>query len=145
MTDTVWVVEDDRALLDGLVRLLREHGLSARGFTDPERALSAALESPPHVLVTDLAMPHLTGVELAQSLRERLAGACPRIVLITGSELRRVELTLFDHVARKPFRFEAVLEKVKSFLRPRRARRVASHLRLRQTSAHTRSSGGHRG
>jgi CheY-like chemotaxis protein len=89
-------------------------------------------------------MPKLTGVELARALRERLTADCPRIVLITGSELRRVELTLFDHVARKPFRFAAVLEKVQSFLAPRKVRRPRSHTRLRQLNGNARS-GGERG
>lgn len=142
MSDAVWVVEDDRTLLDGLVRLLRENDLSARGFTDPERVLARAAEDPPRIVVTDLLMPRMSGVELARALRERLAHECPRIVLITGSEVRRVELTLFDHVVRKPFRFDAVLEKVQAFLTPRSVRRAASHTRLRQVSPAARGGGG---
>lgn len=142
MSDAVWVVEDDLALLDAMVALLREHGLSVRGFSDPRRALELAAADPPTVLVTDLAMPGLTGVELARALRSELASACPRIVLLAGSELRRVELTLFDHVVHRPFQFASVLQKVQSFVTPRSVRRTISHVRLRDVGGITRSGGG---
>jgi DNA-binding response OmpR family regulator len=132
-TDDVWVVEDDLALLSGLVTLFTNHGLRVRGFSDPKRAhADANAHGPPRVLITDFAMPELNGVELARVLRDGLKAACPRLVLITGAELRRVELTLFDHVVRKPFRFDELVQKVQSWLSIAQSRPKASHVRMQR-------------
>jgi two-component system response regulator ChvI len=142
MSGEVWVVEDDRSLLQGIVTLLRSHGVEARGFSDPRSALDAALQSPPRVMITDFAMPALTGVELARELRTRLGASCPRLVLVTGSELRRVELTLFDQLVRKPFRFAALLPLIEGYLAPRPgARRASPETRLRRVGSLRRAGG----
>lgn len=146
MNGEVWVVEDDRTLLDGIVTLLRSHGITARGFSDPRRALNEALRDPPRIVVTDLIMPELSGVELARELRTQLGARCPRLVLVTGSELRRVELTLFDQLVRKPFRFASLLPILAGYLAPRLpARRTISETRLRRIVAPARRAGGNNG
>lgn len=129
----VWVVEDDRALLDGLITLMSDRGLRTRGFTDPERALRAARESPPRVMVTDYRMPGLDGVELAKSLREQLGPSAPRMFLVSGERLRRVELTHFDQVLRKPFRFFDLLALIERALEGPRRRR--SEQRMKRIAA----------
>ncbi len=142
MNAEVWVVEDDRALLQGIVTLLKTNSVEARGFSDPRSALEAALATPPRVLITDFAMPALSGVELARELRTRLGASCPRLVLVTGSELRRVELTLFDQLVRKPFRFAALLPLIEGYLAPRPgARRASSEVRLRRLGSMRRAGG----
>lgn len=142
MSREVWVVEDDRSLLQGIVTLLRGHDIEARGFSDPRRARDDALKDPPRVIITDFAMPELTGVELARELRTRLGARCPRLVLVTGSELRRVELTLFDQFVRKPFRFAMLLPMIEGYLAVRRSvRRTSSEVRLRD-AAQLRRAGG---
>jgi DNA-binding response OmpR family regulator len=129
----VWVVEDDRSLLEGLLTLLAEHGYRTRGFTDPRQAMRAARRAPPRVLVTDYRMPGLDGVELAKALREELGPSAPRLFLVSGERLRRVDLTHFDQVMRKPFRFFDLLAAIERVLTgPRRA---GSHQRLRQVTA----------
>ncbi|RZO55331.1 MAG: response regulator [Sandaracinaceae bacterium] len=125
----VWVVEDDRALLQGLLTLIRDRGHRARGFSDPRRALKEALARPPKVLITDYQMPGLDGVELAKTLREKLGPKVPRIFLVSGSRMRRVELTQFDQVLRKPFRFVDLLAMVERALEGPRRRRSGQRLR----------------
>lgn len=143
MTREVWVVDDERSILDALLTVLAAHGLSVRGFSDPKRALDHALREPPRVLLVDYMMPGMNGVELARELRERLASDCPRLFLVTGTDLRRVELTLFDHVVHKPFRIADLVPKVQSYLAPRAVRRAESHTRLRIQEG-TRGAGGQR-
>ncbi len=126
----VWVVEDERVMLSGLCALMRAHGIEAYGFGDPRDALQRALQKPPRILVTDLLMPEMSGVELARALRDRLGGECPRLFLVTGAEPRRVELTLFDHVVRKPFRFAALLPHLVTHLGSRELRRPNARERI---------------
>lgn len=126
----VWVVEDDRSLLEGLVTLLSNHGYRPRGFTDPRQALRAARRTPPRVLVTDYRMPGLDGVELAKSLRGELGPSAPRLFLVCGERLRRVELTHFDQVLQKPFRFSDLLTAIERVVTgPRRTHRPPPLLR----------------
>lgn len=141
MSDEVWVVDEQRTALDALLAVLRGHGISARGFSDPRRALELAQREAPGVLIADQTMATLSGVELARELRARLTADCPRLLLVTGKDLRRVELTLFDHVVRKPFRLTDLVPKVRSYLAPRAARRARSHLTLRAAEP-TRQVGG---
>ena len=128
----VWVVEDDRALLTGMLTLLEERGHRVRGFADPIRALRDALESPPRVLVTDYQMPGLDGVELARALRDKLGPNAPRIFLVTGTRVRRVDQTQFDQVLHKPFRFADLLATIERGLAT--PRRRESHQRIRRSS-----------
>lgn len=119
MSGAVWVVEDDRSHSQGIETLLRSHGVDAHGFSDPRRALEEALKEPPRVVITELVMPGLSGVELARELRVRLTSDCPRLILVTGSPVRRADLTLFDQFVRKPFRFAMLLPMVEAYLTPR--------------------------
>jgi DNA-binding response OmpR family regulator len=128
----VWVVEDDRSLLEGLLTLLSDNGYRTRGFTDPRRALRAARRAPPRVVVTDYRMPGLDGVELAKTLRDELGPSAPRLFLVSGERLRRVELTHFDQVLRKPFRFFDLLAMIERVLSG--PRRTGSHRRLRRVT-----------
>ncbi len=144
MSEDVWVVDDERSILDAMVIVLREHGLGVRGFSDPTRAIDAALRDPPRVILTDYSMPQLDGVTLARTLRERLASECPRLVLVSAHDVRRVERTLFDAVVQKPFRLAELVVRVNAFLTPRAVRRASSHLRLRATAAGSRAGGDER-
>lgn len=136
----VWVIEDDRTLLDGLVTLMSDRGLRTRGFTDPQRALRAARVAPPRVMVTDYKMPGLDGVELAKSLREQLGASAPRMFLVSGERMRRVELTHFDQVLRKPFRFFDLLAMIERALEGPRRRR--SHQRMKRIAEGRDRAGG---
>lgn len=143
MNGAVWVVEDDGSLLQGIVTLLESHGIEARGFSDPRSALEEGLREPPAVVITDFAMPALSGVDLARALRTRLGARCPRLVLVTGSELRRADLTLFDQLVRKPFRFASLLTMIEGYLTPRSdARRPSSQVRVRRAGGLRRVGGG---
>lgn len=129
MSREVWVVDDDRGRLDATLSLLRERGIATRGFSEPQRVVERCTADPPAVILTELSMRGSTGVELARALRERLTSACPRILLVTASPVRRAELTLFDHVVHKPFQFDALLPRIQAYLAPRTAAR-SSHVRL---------------
>lgn len=138
----VWVVEDDRSLLAGMIGSLREHQLTVRGFSDPRQALYEGLASPPRLVIIDNAMPELSGVELARALRTGLAASCPRLLLLTSSEVRRVDLTLFDHVVRKPFQLAELVAKVHAYLTPPSLSRRRSYTRIRKLTGKSDAEGG---
>lgn len=87
----VLVVDDDREVLDLVVRALERDGHRVRASTNLEEARAEVVESPPEVLVLDLALPDGSGIGFCRELR---AGrhAFPILLLTAHGEVpRRVE------------------------------------------------------
>lgn len=78
----VFVVDDEANIASSLATILRIHGFDARAFTEPVVALNAARLECPELLISDVIMPLLTGVDLAIQLQRH----CPdcRILLFSG-------------------------------------------------------------
>ena len=79
---TVFVVDDDAAVLKGLARLLRSAGLAVATFSSPREFLDRHDPDAPGCLVLDVAMPELNGLELQQTLIAR--GHELAIIFLTG-------------------------------------------------------------
>lgn len=78
----ILVVDDERVIADTLAAILQYQGFAARAAYNGESALDLARENPPALLITDVVMPGMTGVELAIALK-RAAPRCA-ILLFSG-------------------------------------------------------------
>jgi CheY-like chemotaxis protein len=78
----IFVVDDEFIIASTLATILQRNGFDAAWFTEPLKALQAARLNPPDLLLTDVVMPQISGVELAIQLRE----SCPdcRVLLFSG-------------------------------------------------------------
>jgi DNA-binding NtrC family response regulator len=65
----VFVVDDEPMIASTLTDILRLSGFDATGFTNPLVALEAAKQAAPNLLISDVAMPELSGIELAMQLK----------------------------------------------------------------------------
>ena len=65
----VFVVDDDHTSLALLQAFLERIGYPVQTFSDPLKALEAIRADPPKILVTDMVMPDLSGLELAEEAR----------------------------------------------------------------------------
>ena len=65
----VLLVDDDRALRDAVGRALRLEGFDVTLASDGPEALELALKSPPDIVVLDVAMPSMSGVEVCRRMR----------------------------------------------------------------------------
>jgi CheY-like chemotaxis protein len=76
------VVDDERAIAETLAMILRQSGFSATFFTDPLEALLFARSEAPDLLISDVMMPQLSGIDLAIRMQEQ----CPKckILLFSG-------------------------------------------------------------
>ena len=82
----VLVVEDDPDVLDVVVSALEdEPDLIARGFGSAEAALAALWDVRPDVVLLDLALPGMSGAELAEMLRAEDATANVPVVAMTAT------------------------------------------------------------
>jgi CheY-like chemotaxis protein len=65
----VFVVDDEKIIATTLQMILSRNGYDATSFTNPREALNAARMRCPHLLISDVAMPGMSGVELVVELR----------------------------------------------------------------------------
>lgn len=118
----VLVVDDDPHIRQLLVFALEKAGLSAREAEDGEAALAAVAQTPPDLVVLDINMPKLDGLEVCRRLRAQ--GDLPILFLSSrDDEIDRVlgiELGGDDYVV-KPFSPREVVARVQAILRRARA------------------------
>lgn len=78
----VFVLDDEPGIVETWRLILATAGYDSKAFCDPLRALEAIRESPPPVLVTDVALPGISGIDLAITLaRENIP---TRVILASG-------------------------------------------------------------
>jgi putative nucleotidyltransferase with HDIG domain len=78
----VFVVDDDATSLELIEAFVRRIGHPVRAFTSPLEALDAIKASLPKILVTDMVMPELSGVDLARAARA--VDPDLGVILVTG-------------------------------------------------------------
>ena len=124
--ETILVVEDDSSILRGLQLNLAAEGYRVRTATDGQEGLELARAEEPDMLVVDLMLPRLGGLELIREVRA-MDGEVPILVLSAkGQEHDKVtalELGADDYVV-KPFGLKELLARIHAALR-RRGRRAA--------------------
>ena len=121
MTETparVLVVEDDQTVAEVVTRYLEREGFAVESVGDGQRAIESADDRPPDLVVLDIMLPGLDGLEVCRRLRSR---APIPVVMLTarGNEEDRVlglELGADDYVA-KPFSPRELTARVKAVLR----------------------------
>lgn len=82
----ILVVDDDESNAFVLAKLLQHCGYDAVFELSGEAALKTAAAFEPDVVFMDLAMPDMSGYELARQLRQRGSDGKPRLVSLSGSD-----------------------------------------------------------
>ena len=103
----VLVVDDESAIADTLAEILTLSGYAAMPVYDGEEALETALLMPPELLITDVMLPGMSGIELAITMR-RIFPDC-KVLLFSGQAattdlLRRVSESLETRTIRSAAR-----------------------------------------
>jgi DNA-binding NtrC family response regulator len=78
----IFVVDDELIIASTLATILRMNGFDALSFTHPQEAMRAAREKSPDLLITDVMMPDISGVDLA-ILMVKLSPSC-KVLLFSG-------------------------------------------------------------
>jgi two-component system KDP operon response regulator KdpE len=114
----VLVVDDEPQITRVLRTVLTSQGYQVQTATEGEAALSTFAAFRPELVITDLYMPHMDGVELCK--RIRAISAVPIIVLsVKGEERTKVEAldSGADDYVTKPFGIDELLARVRAALR----------------------------
>jgi DNA-binding response OmpR family regulator len=123
----VLVVEDDDDIAQVLQRSLRLEGYDTRIAGDGEAALESATEFVPDVVILDLGLPKLDGIDVARRLR---AGDDVPILMLTARDALESRVEGLDSGADdylvKPFERQELLARLRALLRRRPPRGSAS-------------------
>jgi DNA-binding response OmpR family regulator len=126
-TGRVLVVEDDAEIADVLRRSLRQEGYEVRTSADGVDALDVAAGFVPDLVVLDLGLPRLDGVEVCKRLRAE--GDVPILMLTARAETEDrvggLDSGADDYLV-KPFERTELLARIRALLRRRPPRGAAS-------------------
>ena len=115
---TILVVEDERATREGLAKLLENSGFVTATAADATDALQALREQSFDLMLLDVWLPGMNGLQLLAELRH--APARPKVIVMTADDTpETVLLTLrgdADQFIRKPIQPAALLEMVRNTL-----------------------------
>jgi two-component system phosphate regulon response regulator PhoB len=121
MSVHIAIVEDEPDIAEVLEYNLQKEGFVCSTLRRGDLAFEALVEDPPDLVLLDLMLPGLDGLELCRMLKRKAATAAVPIIMITakGDEVDRIvglELGADDYVA-KPFSPREVVLRVKAVLR----------------------------
>ncbi len=126
-TGRVLVVEDDAEIADVLRRSLRQEGYEVRTSADGVDALDVATGFAPDLVVLDLGLPRLDGIEVCKRLRAE--GDVPILMLTARAETEDrvggLDSGADDYLV-KPFERQELLARIRALLRRRPPRGAAS-------------------
>ena len=104
----ILVAEDDRDTVLTLTMLLTDEGHEVRSVFSGRRVMGAVIDFDPDVVLLDIAMPELSGWEVARTIREQRGGARPVIIGVSGEYIQGSDRILaqilgFHHYLVKPY------------------------------------------
>ena len=117
----VFIVEDDRDIASLIMHTVKSAGFAARVFLDGQLVVEAAYEQAPALILLDLMLPGLDGMELLRCLESQQRTREIRKIILSarGSELdkvRALELGADDYVT-KPFSPRELVLRIRAVLR----------------------------
>jgi DNA-binding response OmpR family regulator len=115
------VVEDDFDTREVLATLLRIEGFTVITAQNGLAGLDAVQTERVDLIITDIEMPHLDGVEMIRRLRAQVQFRRLPIVVVSACERRLMKTAIAsgaDHTMRKPARFDLLVTTVRGLLEP---------------------------
>jgi DNA-binding NtrC family response regulator len=136
-------VEDDDAYRTFLVRELAEVGFSAEGVRDGAAALERVTQGAYDVVLLDLRLPGIDGMETLRRLRDAAAGDAPQVIMLTGhgsidTAIEAMKLGAYDYLT-KPCDFDEMRVVIE---RAREHAELARENTALRTLLHRREPGG---
>ncbi len=118
MTHTITLIDDDRNILTSVSMALEAEGFTVKTFSDGEEGLKGVTAAPPDLVVLDIKMPRMDGMEVLSKLREQ--SSIPVIFLTSKDdevdEVIGLRMGADDYIT-KPFSQRLLIERIRALLR----------------------------
>ena len=118
MGKTILIIEDDRNLVDALSYNLAKEGYTVASATDGAQALETARASKPNLIILDIMLPELNGLEVCRILRKEMT--VPILMLTARTEevdkIIGLEVGADDYLP-KPFSMRELIARIRAMLR----------------------------
>lgn len=115
---TILVVDDEAPLREFVADVLEEAGHQVLQASNGREALALLASAAPQLVVTDVMMPFVNGLELLQAMKTSASLAAIPVILMPATERRRAVTAGADAVLEKPFTLEALEALVQQWLQP---------------------------
>ncbi len=121
MGKKIVIIEDDTEILNLLIYNLEKNGFVVEGFSNGYEGLNYVLTHPPDLLILDLMLPDIDGLEIFRDLKSKEKTKNLPVIILTAKsdEVDRVlglELGADDYIV-KPFSIRELIARIKTVLR----------------------------
>jgi two-component system, OmpR family, phosphate regulon response regulator PhoB len=122
---TILMIEDERALIEVLSYNLRKEGFDVQTATDGQEGLRKAQTLLPDLVILDLMLPVIEGLEVCRQLRAGVRTREIPILMLTARSEEVDEIVGFqmgaDDYVTKPFKIKPLIQRIKAMLRRRQS------------------------
>lgn len=141
----IYCVEDDNSIRELMLYTLRASGFDAEGFCDGQHLFEALSRRLPRLIILDIMLPGMDGLEILKYLRTNPATASVPVIMATakGTEYDRVvglDQGADDYLC-KPFGMMEMVSRIRAVLRRSETKPASTKLQFAQleidTAAHT--------
>lgn len=114
----ILIVDDEIDMSTILELSLQLDGFDTEAASNGREALELAIKLIPDLIISDCMMPFMTGPEMLRQLRALPSTRnIPCILMSAAPERHNLTITEQDHFLQKPFRFEALMDKINTLLK----------------------------
>ena len=107
MAKRIFVVDDEKVIADTLAAILRRAGYEASAFYDAQSALAQVEDARPELVISDVVMPGMSGLDMAVLIRERHPEC--KVLLFSG---QASTLNILEMVGRRGYDFELLAKPI---------------------------------
>ena len=101
----ILIVDDEESIVNFLKATMEDEGFTVLHSTNSEEAVDICRDSKPHLVMLDLRMPSMDGIEVLKKIREKDKDKAVLVVLISayGAEISEADKALFDELGVSDF------------------------------------------
>ena len=115
MTKKILIIDDEQSLLFLSKAILTSAGYEVFTESDSTKAFAAITEQKPDLILLDIVMPEINGIELAKQIKEDKTLQNIHVFALTGMPmLNEKNHIYFEKIILKPFQMENLLKEIKT-------------------------------
>lgn len=117
----ILLVEDEQSLREVIAEKLQHEGFAVVEAGNGQEGLDVALARHPNLILLDIVMPVMNGLEMLKKLREDEWGGHVPVILLTnvndvGKEFESMEMGAFGYLVKSNWKIDDIITKIKETL-----------------------------